>query len=65
MLNLQGKNGCDQTALDASGRPRRDADFFAGYGPDDAYVPAGPGYSPYPPPGSCTRRDLATAPALI
>jgi SH3 domain-containing protein len=54
-VTFQGKSGfAIQTALDASGRPRavRRAPP-PGYGPDDDFVPAGPGYGPYPvaPPG--------------
>jgi len=54
-VTFQGKSGfAIQTALDASGRPRavRRAPP-PGIDPDDDFVPAGPGYGPYPvaPPG--------------
>ena len=51
-VTFQGKSGfAIQTALDASGRPRRAAVRRGpppGTDPDDDYEPVGPGYRPYP-----------------
>ena len=71
-VTFQGKSGfAIQTALDASGRPRRAAVRRGpppGTDPDDDFEPVGPGYRPYPvaPPawstgrGRITGRDLTS-----